>query len=297
MSWMAAATIGSAVIGGAVSNNASKGAKHAAEQEQGRLSAEAARVRAAQIPFTNASYSALDQINALLGLTPHAADGSVPDLRETIREQLKPQYTGAWGGNGVNDPQLDAAVDAALAKIPANDPRRAAQPGNNGTATANALQALQNQPGYQFGLTQGVDARERGASSAGNLYSGATQKALERFGQDYANTKMGETYNRLASVAGLGQTALGQGAAAGQNATNNSAGIGMDAANFQAGNMLNQGNIWGNALKGLSAYGQNKGGGSGVVSGGSGITMGGMSSPSSSGGMYDLGGGGTKFGW
>ena len=100
-----------------------------------------------------------------------------------------------------------------------------------------------NDPGYAFRLAQGNQAIQRAAAAGGGAFSGGTLKALSRYGQDYAsneyqnvynraltgyntntqtglnsfltnfnayNTGQGNTYNRLASLAGMGQTATGQ---------------------------------------------------------------------------------------
>ena len=111
-----------------------------------------------------------------------------------------------------------------------------------------------NDPGYAFRLAQGNEAIQRAAAASGGAFSGGTLKALSRYGQDYAsneyqnvynralqgyntnvntglnafntqfnayNTSQGNTYNRLASLAGMGQTATGQLGQLGQaNASN-----------------------------------------------------------------------------
>lgn len=86
---------------------------------------------------------------------------------------------------------------------------------------------LESEPGYQFGLNEGRKALEGSAAARGGLYSGATAKALTRYGTDYASTKYGDaynrfnadqdrTFNRLSGVAGTGQTATNSVTAAGQ---------------------------------------------------------------------------------
>ena len=84
----------------------------------------------------------------------------------------------------------------------------------------------------KYGLELGTKAIDRGAGAAGLRNSGATLKALTRFGQDYAGSKAGESYgrfygdqdrlfNRLAGLSGTGQTATGTGVAAGQGTASN----------------------------------------------------------------------------
>jgi hypothetical protein len=101
------------------------------------------------------------------------------------------------------------------------------------------------QSGLQFGLDQGTKAINSRAGAGGSFLSGATLKALTRFGNDYGSTKAGEsrdrfvqdqgtTYNRLAGIAGTAQTAVGQMGAAEQGyasrAGNNITGAGNATA-------------------------------------------------------------------
>ena len=122
------------------------------------------------------------------------------------------------------------------------------------------------EPGYQFGLDQGMSALNRYHNARGLNGSGAQLKAAARYGTDYATTKYGDAFNRfqqgnqqaynqLSGVAGLGQQAANNtsaygnqfGAQAGQNA--------IGAGNAGAANALAQGNIFGNVInQGISAY-------------------------------------------
>jgi hypothetical protein len=72
-------------------------------------------------------------------------------------------------------------------------------------------------PGYDFRLAEGEKAINRAAAARGSWDSGATGKALTRYGQDYASGEFGsaanrfrlgqeDEYNRLAGVSGTGQT-------------------------------------------------------------------------------------------
>lgn len=55
---------------------------------------------------------------------------------------------------------------------------------------------LEQDPGYQFRLREGMRAIQQSASAAGTLQSGNTLKGLTRFGQDYASQEYGNAYNR-----------------------------------------------------------------------------------------------------
>jgi hypothetical protein len=95
-------------------------------------------------------------------------------------------------------------------------------------AGVNALNRMQSgdvmgmmDPSYKFRLGEGMKALERSAAARGGLISGGALKAAQRYGQDFASTEFGNAYNRLASMAGLGQTATNaMGGAAGQFGAN-----------------------------------------------------------------------------
>lgn len=102
-------------------------------------------------------------------------------------------------------------------------------------------------PGYQFRLSEGLKALDRSASARGGLLSGAALKGIQRYGQDMAsqeyqnafdraltqyntNRSASDTsFNRLASLAGIGQTANSQLQQAGQNYGQNAGNYAMTA--------------------------------------------------------------------
>jgi len=150
-------------------------------------------------------------------------------------------------------------------------------------------------PGYDFAMKEGQKALERSAAAKGTLMSGATGKALQRYGQDYATGKVndvynrqlstygtnyntetanrGNLYNRLAALAGVGQTAVNQMGTSGANAATNIganttgtaaniANIGTSAQNAannyltnaaaaKASGYVGSGNIWASTLSQL----------------------------------------------
>jgi hypothetical protein len=133
---------------------------------------------------------------------------------------------------------------------------------------------VQMDPGYQFGLQQGRQAIDRQAAAGGGRISGAALKAAAQFGTDYATTGYSAAYsranqartdrlNRLAALAGVGQTATQNiGALGAQTAGANSA-LMVAAGNNAGAAQLAQGNIWGNAGNQIAAlYGRGAGAGS-----------------------------------
>lgn len=87
-------------------------------------------------------------------------------------------------------------------------------------------------PGYAFRLAEGQKALERSAAARGGLMSGATGKALTRYGQEMGSQEYTNAFNRyqteraarlqpLQSLAGVGQTSAQQMGQAGMNMAGN----------------------------------------------------------------------------
>lgn len=124
------------------------------------------------------------------------------------------------------------------------------------------------QSGLQFGLDQGTQGINRQAAAGGSMLSGATLKALTRFGNDYGSTKANESYNRfntdqnsqynkLAGLSGSGQQATNQISAAGSNMANNISQSQQGVGNANGSSYIAQGNAWQNGLNGaVSALGR-----------------------------------------
>lgn len=73
---------------------------------------------------------------------------------------------------------------------------------------------FEQSPGYNFRFNEGVRAIDRAAAARGMLGSGARLRALQRYGQGIASDEYSNYVNRLAALAGIGQTATSQSAAA-----------------------------------------------------------------------------------
>lgn len=89
--------------------------------------------------------------------------------------------------------------------------------GLNGDQGQNdAFKNWQNSTGYQFGLNQGVGALTSTAATKGLLNSGSTAKAVDTYGQNYANTQFQNYLNPLQNLMSGGNQAAGTIANAGQ---------------------------------------------------------------------------------
>jgi len=110
-----------------------------------------------------------------------------------------------------------------------------------------ALTELQNSPGYQFRLQEGVNALDNSAAARGGLLSGGHIRQATRYAQDYAS---GEYANRVAQLQGV----QGAGQAAANSSANAGAGFASNASNALANNAsfaANQQQQRGNTTAGL----------------------------------------------
>ncbi len=266
MSGVATAAVAAAAIGAAASNRAAK--KGAAAQQRSTDAAinEQSRqfdlARQDQRGYRDVGGRALQALAGELGLAGFA--GQRAETREQIRARLAPEFTWAgYGGNGVDDAALDAATQQELdyqkaLGLSASDTQAPA------VRPDYAAEALRD-PGYQFGLQQGQQALDRKIAAMGGHVSGAALKAAARYGTDYASTGYNAAYqrgqdrlNRLAAMAGLGQTATQASAQSGANATNAISNLLTSQGDASAARSIAQGNIWGNAANQLSGYFMNQ---------------------------------------
>ena len=181
------------------------------------------------------------------------------------------------GASGINPPpNLTSTPNTSLGGAGS---LLAPYPGGQFTAPT-AAQAEQT-PGYQFQLQQGDQAVQQSAAARGNLLTGGTAEALDNYGQGLAasnyqnvynnayNTyasnynqyqnQQTNTYNRLASLAGVGQQTASTLGTLGSNSANSisnnllgtAAQIGQqtnNAAAATASGVVGAGNAWSGAL-------------------------------------------------
>lgn len=126
--------------------------------------------------------------------------------------------------------------------------------------TMGAEEIMRSDPGYAFGMQQGQQALDRRFAAQGGRVSGASMKAAQQYGQDYASTKFNDRINRLSALAGIGQTATNTTAGLGANTANQTSGLISSQGDATAAARLNQGNIWGNAINSIGAQYKRNGG-------------------------------------
>jgi hypothetical protein len=155
----------------------------------------------------------------------------------------------------------NTAGQSALSQLAALFGLNAGGTGPSQATAGAATSALQNYPGYQFGLQQGNLAQQQSAASSGLLLSGAQLQASQQFGQNYAMQNAWNPYvSTLQSIGNLGENAAattGQiGATTGQGVAQTQLAAGQAQASGIVGsaNAINTGIYSGlnNALLGYS---------------------------------------------
>jgi hypothetical protein len=127
----------------------------------------------------------------------------------------------------------------------------------DGTAIAPTGSGFMASPGYQFRLNEGIKAQERSAASRGLLRSGAAVKAIQRYGEGLASSEYGDYFNRLAGLAGAGQSASGSTAAAGGQAASGISNAIGNAGNARASSYINTASSINQGLNNIfSVYGR-----------------------------------------
>lgn len=126
------------------------------------------------------------------------------------------------------------------------------------------MSAFQASPGYQFRRDEGLRAIDRSNAARGLLTSGAADKARMRYAEGLGAQEFGDWWNRLAGIAGTGQSATNTTVAAGQNSTNNIMNAYQQAGNARASSYANAGSAVNSGINNvLSAYLFNQAGGFG----------------------------------
>jgi hypothetical protein len=124
---------------------------------------------------------------------------------------------------------------------------------------------FQTDPGYQFRLAQGQRGVESSASARGGVLSGAALKGLDQYNQNFASNEYQNAYNRfnndqtsrydrLASIAGVGQTSVKQTGLLGQQAANQIGSAEIGAGNAKAAGYVGTANAINGTVQTLGNY-------------------------------------------
>jgi hypothetical protein len=126
---------------------------------------------------------------------------------------------------------------------------------------------FQADPGYAFRLSEGQKALDRQAAARGGLISGGALKAAQRYGQEMGSQEYTNAFNRyqterqarlgpLQSLAGVGQSSVGQLGQAGQAMATGVGEAGAQAAQARASGYMGGVNALSQGLGQYINYGQ-----------------------------------------
>ncbi len=110
-------------------------------------------------------------------------------------------------------------------------------------------------PDYLFRMTEGLKGVDAGAAAGGSLDSGATRKAEITYAGNLAAGEFNNYANRLALLAGVGQTTATNMAGQGATYAGNVGQIAMNQGNNLASSYLAQGQNYGNTINNLAGIG------------------------------------------
>ncbi len=241
-------------------------------------------------PYRHIGVQALNQLGSLYGFSPYQAAndapaaspaatatpadvGAVKTAQATTAGPLGDRFS-ATGGMGSG--AAAAATNYLLSKLPQETtapaataaPAGATAPVTTPAATpagGNGMAGFFASPDYNFRLEEGNRALARRSAASGMITGGAFAKELSRFNQGQASQEFGNYFNRLASLAGIGQSATNQTGTFGANAATNAGQFAQNAGDARASGYIGRANALNAGINGVASafggYGSNGGGG------------------------------------
>jgi hypothetical protein len=275
MSAVAAATIGSAVIGGVI---ASKSASKAGKRQSQAAEAAATEERAARdeltrllSPYTAAGVPALQAQMNLLGLGTGSTNWEAyAQSNPAIMQAYEAQKTAPSGFNfggfgqygGMQGGQIGGTQ--SLAEFAQNYYQTIGQgAGDDISAFTLTPEQLQQQavsgfeanPLFQALARQGEEGILQNASATGGLRGGNVQGALAQFRPSLLNQFIEQQYGRLGNMAMLGQNSAARVGMSGQNAATQIGNRLTEAGQARANSALAQGAAFNTALGSITNFG------------------------------------------
>lgn len=254
----------------AASNAQSKAAKSAANASQQATDASIAEQRRQfdiaqqnQQPWLNTGQSALTELAGLYGLsTGGGANRSTYDFLQANPDVRTAIDSGYFGGPSNYDYAVNWYKNEYGNAPGVNNPTvGTGQYGQaTGVSSGGNLSPFFASPDYQFRQNEQARALTARNASLGIQDSGAAQKAALQYSGNLASGEFNNYANRLASLAGVGQSAANTSAQLGQNFANNFGNLQTQNAQNLGSSYMQQGqntaNMWGNLANiGSSALG------------------------------------------
>lgn len=262
----AAGSLASGVMGASAAKKAAKAQTEAADKAAALQRDSAVQARIDAYPWAMQGAQAMYQYMDELGIS-RPETMILPDLTQ-----------GPFNANGNTQSQIPASAPANASANPAQGQGNhlqsfGKQRGLGGVSdarvqtTANTLaspfqspsqmkftarKGFQETPGYQFQIQQGEQGVRNNLAALGMKNSGSALKALTRFRSGLADQEYGNYLNRLAGVAGMGQSQVNSTNALTTNAANNIGQNYQNAGEARASGYVGAANSWNNALSSIS---------------------------------------------
>lgn len=220
-------------------------------------------------PWLTAGTGALGQLSRLYGL----GGGSAP-----TGQAQQPQSFAMSGGNSAMQMASNSrfplqiggnqVVDAGPGYVPVRPGTGGQvpqpQPGAGQTPAqpsqpAGQFDTFWQSPDYQFRMNESLRALTARNAALGIQDSGAAQRSALGLAGNLASSEYNNYANRLAALAGVGQTAAQNNANLGQNYAGAVQTINQNQANALGSSYVNRGNIWGNLVNNLNGQVQQAG--------------------------------------
>jgi hypothetical protein len=208
------------------------------------------------------------------------ASGAAGAQRDAANQALGVQRD-VWGQQQANQAPYLQAGQSSLADL--------LQQMHAGAFDVNPSQLAQD-PGYQFRMQQGQQALERSAAARGGLATGGTLRSLARYSQGVASdelqnawTRRQGAFNRLASVANMGQGAANSLGQFGNHYADSASSLYADIGNANAAGQMGVANAVSGAANGIGGMAGDVFGG--LISGGGMGGLGGFAMPQQQGGI------------
>ncbi|MBI2725396.1 MAG: hypothetical protein HYX42_04015 [Polaromonas sp.] len=247
-------------------------------------------------PYLNTGNSANSRLAYLMGIGGDNGVGS-PGY-DKISSYLRNLYISQ--GADANDPNFDKYIHNETMTSLARKDGAGDTPGQlSGYGSLNEAfdnSKFQKDPGYQFRMDEGLKGVENSGAARGMQLSGATLKAMEKYGQGFASNEYGaandryvtnqnNTFSRLAGLNNSGQAAAGAIGSAGANYAQGASQNIMGMAQGQAAGLTGMGSAQASGIMGAgNARASGLVGGANAVSAG----IGGASSAYQSGQLMDM---------
>jgi len=116
---------------------------------------------------------------------------------------------------------------------------------------AGNFSSFKESPDYQFALTQGLQGLDRSAAARGALWSGGADADRMAYASGLASQNYGNYYNRLAGLAGIGQSTATNLGNVGMTYAANVGNLAVGAGNARASGYQQRYGGYANALTGI----------------------------------------------